>query len=190
MNRAVFLDRDGTLIEDKHYLADPEEISWITGARQALKDLQSAGFKLVVVTNQSGVARGYFDEATVDRVHARFCSELREFGVRVDGLYYCPAHPEAETAKYRKNLGRRKPAPGMLHEAAEELKLELAESYMVGDKLSDVKAGEKAGCQKILVLTGKGQTSRKKLETSECAVDHVAADVAAAAAWIFEIENK
>ncbi len=183
VRRAVFIDRDGTLIRDKEYLADPDNIEWFPGVFGALKELEEAGFSLIVVTNQSGVARGYFDEETVQAVNSRFKADLAREGINLTGLYYCPAHPEADQKKYRHNLHRRKPAPGMLKEGAREHKLDLPVSWMVGDKLSDVECGKRAGCRAILVETGK---ATRVDEDTEYKPDYIAADFNGASRWIIE----
>ena len=181
--KAVFIDRDGTLIRDKNYLSDPDKIEWYPGVFEALRKLARAGFRLVVVTNQSGVARGYFGEETVREVNNRLEEELGREGIELEDIYYCPAHPEAEAEKYRQNLHRRKPAPGMLKEACCEHGLSPGESFMVGDKPSDVECGKRAGCRSILVETGKEKESGQQLEFQP---DYVATDFKDAARWIVE----
>lgn len=154
--KAVFLDRDGTINVEVEYLSRVEEFQFIPGAPLALKRLKDAGFLLVVVTNQSGIARGYYDEADLERVHRHMHEELESFGVEIDACYFCPHHPSHGVGQYRQECSCRKPLPGMLLSAARELDIDLAASYMVGDKLADVEAGLKAGCAPLLVLTGYG----------------------------------
>lgn len=163
-NRAVFLDRDGTINVEKNYLIDPAEFEFVAGVPQALKRLQDAGFLLVVVTNQSGVARGYFGLEDVDRLHEHMIALLAKVGVRIDRIEICPHHPTAGVADYLKVCDCRKGKPGMLLKAADELQIDLAQSYMVGDKVADVEAGLAAGCQSYLVLTGYGQAHRQKVQ--------------------------
>jgi D-glycero-D-manno-heptose 1,7-bisphosphate phosphatase len=153
---AVFLDRDGVMIEDVHYLSDVGQVRLIPGAAEAIAKLNAAGVAVVVVTNQSGVARGYFSEDRVGEVHARLDELLAECRGRVDRYYYCPHHPDAEVELYRAACECRKPKPGMLHRAAAELGLNLARAYLVGDKASDLAAGGAAGCKTVLVRTGYG----------------------------------
>ena len=160
--RAVFLDRDGTIIEDVHYLADPDHIRWLPGAIEALKLIADHGFLLVVITNQSGVARGFFGEELIKTVHARLESELEALGVRVAGWYYCPHHPSEGRPPYRQECGCRKPRPGMVLRAARELGIDLSRSYTVGDSLRDVECGLNAGTSPILVETGKGTEEKKR----------------------------
>ena len=140
---AVFLDRDGTLIDDVGYPRDPARVRLVDGAAEALARLRQAGFRLVVVSNQSGIGRGLITEDEARSVHERFVSELERRGVRLDGVRYCPHAPEA-------GCDCRKPAPGLLLAAADDLGLDLDASFMVGDKSSDVEAGHRAGCQTIL----------------------------------------
>ncbi len=154
--RAVFLDRDGTINVEKDYLYRVEDFEFIPGVPQALKRLQKAGFLLVVVTNQSGVARGYYTLEDVDALHRHMCSELLHDGVTLDGIYVCPHHPTEGQAPYNIDCDCRKCKPGMLLRAADDLGAELGHSYMVGDKLADLDAGRTAGCRSLLVRTGYG----------------------------------
>jgi len=140
---AVFLDRDGTLIEDVGYPRDPEAVRLLDGAPEALAALRRAGFALVVVSNQSGIGRGLVSREEADAVHARFVRELRARGVELDDVRYCPHAPEEACAC-------RKPAAGLLLDSARELGLDLERSFMVGDKPADVEAGRTAGCRTVL----------------------------------------
>ncbi len=151
MNRAVFLDRDGTLIEEKDYLHRPEDVTVFPGVGSALKRLQDAQFKLFIVTNQSGVGRGYFTMQDVDRVHERLLSILAKDGVHFLKVYIAPEHPEAPSRG-------RKPSPQFLYDARDEFNLDLGQSYMVGDKAIDIECGSNAGVkQSFLVRTGYGR---------------------------------
>lgn len=150
MNRAVFVDRDGTLIEEKEYLHRPEEVVILAGAAQALKQLQDAGFLLIIVTNQSGVGRGYFTLADVERVHAHVLCEFAKSGVEFRKIYFAPEAPDQPSRG-------RKPSPQFLFDARDEFQIDLAGSYMIGDKLIDLECGWNAGLKKsILVRTGYG----------------------------------
>lgn len=154
MKPAVFLDKDGTLVEDVPYNAQPSLIRLLPGVREALGELHGAGFELVLVTNQSGVARGYFPEEALSAVEAR----LRELiQVPLAGFYYCPHHPAGCMPGYAIHCACRKPAPGLLLRAAREQDIDLARSWFVGDILNDVEAGRRAGCRTILVDNG-GET--------------------------------
>jgi D-glycero-D-manno-heptose 1,7-bisphosphate phosphatase len=149
--RAVFLDRDGTIIEDVDYLTDPEEVRVLPGVVGALRDLRAAGFLLIVVTNQSAVARGWLTEERLGAVHAELDRRLACGGARVDAYYYCPHLPDGSVPRYAVECACRKPAPGMLEAAAREHNVDLRRSYMVGDSVRDVEAGRRAGCRPILV---------------------------------------
>jgi D-glycero-D-manno-heptose 1,7-bisphosphate phosphatase len=163
LKRAVFLDRDGTINAEKEYLHRTEDFEFIPGAPQAIKLLNDAGFCIVVVTNQSGVARGYYDEAAVERLHRHMDAELARFGARVDAYYFCPHHPDHGSGEYTRACACRKPLPGMLVQAAADLAVDLTESWIIGDKLADVEAGLRAGCRPLLVRTGYGADEEARL---------------------------
>jgi len=156
--KAVFMDRDGTINVEVQYLSQVKDFQFIPGVPWALKCLKNAGFLLVVVTNQSGIGRGYYDEAALDTLHSHMHADLASFGASIDACYFCPHHPEHATGDYRKECGCRKPLPGMLQQAALDLDIDLAASFMIGDKLADVEAGIAAGCTSLLVLTGYGRS--------------------------------
>lgn len=161
---AVFLDRDGTIIDDVDYLTRPDQIRLIPGAAAAIRRLNHAGWIVVVVTNQSAVARGMLTEAGLAEIHARLDELLAAEGARIDGYYYCPHHPEAANAAYRRVCECRKPAPGMLLQAAREMRLDLEASVMIGDSLRDLEAGKAAGCKTLmLVRTGHGAAEEQAL---------------------------
>ena len=179
MNRAIFLDRDGTIIEEKNYLCRVEDVEILPGAAAALGRLCRAGFKLFVVSNQSGVGRGYFTLADVERVNQHLLRELGREGVRFERIYIAPEAPNAASRG-------RKPSPQFLLDARDESGVDLAQSYMIGDKLIDLECGWNAGVRKcLLVRTGYGAelelTSPEKL-TGAVVVD----DLPAASQWIVE----
>lgn len=177
MKPAVFLDRDGTLIEHVHYLTDPADVRLVEGAAEAIRSLQENGYACVVVTNQSAIGRGMLDEEGLERIHAVMNAQLAERGVRLDGIYFCPVVPGVDDRSVVEHPDR-KPGPGMLLTAARELDLDLSRSWTVGDSLSDMVAGRNAGCAgSILVLTGAG----REVDPSDESVTHVAADLRAAA---------
>ena len=177
MNRAVFLDRDGTLIEDRDYLHKPEEVVIFPRVPEALKNLQDAGFSLIMVTNQSGVGRGYFTLKDVERVHQYMIDVFARHGVRLRKIYVSPEAPD------RPSRGR-KPSPQFLFDARDEFGIDLAESYMVGDKLIDLECGWNAGVKKgLLVRTGYGMKIEQTLGSSIVRAE-VVDDMPAAAAWI------
>lgn len=154
---AVFLDRDGVLIEEVEYLARPAQVRLIPGAAASIRAANAAGWKVVVVSNQSGVARGLFPESVLPDVHRVIAEQLGE--AKIDGFYYCPHHPTQGQGRYRIDCDCRKPKPGMLLQAARELGIDLAESWTIGDRLTDLQAGAGAGCRTILVRTGYGMAT-------------------------------
>ena len=177
MRRAVFLDRDGTLIEDKDYLHRPEDVVFIGGAAAALKRLQDAGFGLFIITNQSGVGRGYFTLADVEKVHHHLIRELARDGVRLHKIYVAPEAPDQPSRG-------RKPSPQFLLDARDEFGLALAESYVIGDKLIDLKCGWNAGVKRcLLVRTGYGAELERQ---RPCSLNGVVVvdNLSAAADWI------
>ncbi|OGP94868.1 MAG: hypothetical protein A2Z19_06570 [Deltaproteobacteria bacterium RBG_16_54_18] len=173
--RGVFLDRDGTIIEEKGYLNDPEAIELIPGVAQAIRLFNYLGLKVLVVSNQSGVARGYFTDATVEEVNGKLEALLAHEGARLDGIYYCPHHPAD-------NCVCRKPEPGMLLQGADELNIDLPHSYLVGDKGADIGAAHRVGGKGILVLTGYGTEELGGCQGDP--PDFVARDLLEAAYWV------
>ncbi|HOW72047.1 MAG TPA: HAD family hydrolase [Phycisphaerae bacterium] len=165
---AVFWDRDDTLIADPGYLNHPDQVRLIPGAAEALRRTTAAGFENVVITNQSGVARGLIDEPTLKSIHERVHTLLAEAGARLDAIYYCPFLPgdEAVVPEYRQDSDLRKPKPGMLLKASLERKIELVASWMIGDSLRDTQAGRSAGCRTILLRNGKAAASEQPKDTS------------------------
>jgi D-glycero-D-manno-heptose 1,7-bisphosphate phosphatase len=153
-HRAVFLDKDGTLVEDVPYNVDPSLIRLTPGAAAGLSQLHAAGFLLIVVSNQSGVARGMFPEEALTSVHKRLAELLADLGVPLRGFFYCPHHPEGSVARYADPCSCRKPEPGMIRAAAREHGVSLADSWLVGDILDDVEAGRRAGCRTVLLDNG------------------------------------
>jgi D,D-heptose 1,7-bisphosphate phosphatase len=183
-HKAVFLDRDGTIIEDVGYLNNLDNITFIGGALESLRALQQQGFKLVVVTNQSGVARGFFTEGFVHTTHAKIQDLLDKQGITLDGFYYCPHYPDGIIRKYAIECGCRKPKTGMLKKAKRDLGLDLSASYMVGDHYADIGLGKNAGLKSIFVMTGHGPREWKDHHTWEHQPDYVARDISDAARWI------
>ena len=152
--KAVFLDKDGTLIDDLPYNVNPALIRLSTGALEALRSLQDSGYRLLIVTNQSGVARGYFGEDQLQQVEARLRELLSSAGVFLTGFYYCPHYPDGEVSQYAVECTCRKPQPGMIYKAALEHQLDLEDAWLVGDILNDIEAGNRAGCRTVLVDNG------------------------------------
>ncbi len=153
---AIFLDRDGTIIVEKNYLRDISGLEFLPGALSGLKILAETRLPLYIFTNQAGIAHGYFTEETLHQIHIYMIARLREAGIKICGVYYCPHHPDAEVESYRYDCNCRKPKPGLLKLAAGREQLNLGESYVIGDKRSDLDAGKVVGAKTALVLTGYG----------------------------------
>jgi len=184
--RAVFLDKDGTLIENVPYNIDVERIRFTAGAEQAVPRLAGAGFAIAIVSNQPGVARGMFDEAAVAEVGRALADKLAKLGVGLAGFYYCPHDPTGAVERYRRTCGCRKPAPGLLERAARELDVDLTSSWLIGDILDDIEAGRRAGCRTILVDVGsetEWRMSRERLP------HHVVGDLEEAAELILALDR-
>ena len=162
MNRAVFLDRDGVITKEPPYYAHKiDQLELIPKSAEAIRLLIKSGFKVIVVSNQAGVARGYYQEKDIQIYNNEMKRQLEEKGARIDAIYYCPHHPEATIEKYKIDCDCRKPKPGMLRQAEKDLNLNLKRSFLIGDKISDIEAGYRAGCKTILVLTGQGNDELK-----------------------------
>jgi D-glycero-D-manno-heptose 1,7-bisphosphate phosphatase len=182
---AMFLDRDGVIIEEVHYLTRIEQVRLIPGAAAAVRRLNQADVPVVVVTNQSGVAQGLFPEQRVAEVHAHLDQLLAPEEARVDRYYYCPHHPRMGVEPYCRECDCRKPRPGMLIAAARDLGLDLSASWLVGDKISDLEAATAAGCSSILVRTGHGQRMSAALDEKRGSPAAVVADLTEAVEFYF-----
>ena len=178
---AIFLDRDGTLNVDVGYAHRVEDLLLLDNVCPGLRKFQSLGFALFITTNQSGIARGYFSEAQMHAFNAALCELLRGGGIEIAGIYYCPFHPTAGRGAFRSESPLRKPAPGMLLQAAAEHGLDLAASFAIGDKKSDLAAGRAAGCRTVLVHTGMAGAGESELTVCP---DFVADDLLSAAQQI------
>jgi len=165
MRRAVFLDRDGTINVEKDYLYRIEDLEFIDGSVEAIRLLNEAGFLVVVVSNQSGVARGYYTEDDVELLHRHIAAELEKSGAHVDAWLFCPHHPDGG-GSYSLPCDCRKPLPGMLKEAARRYDIDLDTSIMIGDKIADTEAGNAAGSRPILVRTGYGAVNESLVSSS------------------------
>jgi D,D-heptose 1,7-bisphosphate phosphatase len=172
--KAVFLDCDGTLIEDPGYINRPEQVRLLDGVPEALVELKNLGYKLVVVSNQSGVARGMVTEKALGQIHDRLKQLLGEKGAVLDQIYYCPYHPEGIIEKYRKESDWRKPSPGMLIAAAEQMNIDLNLSWTIGNSRRDIEAGSRAGCKTILINQSPGHSFE---EQNGVRPDHVAVNI-------------
>lgn len=153
-HKAVFLDKDGTIIPDIPYNANPARITLSTGAGEGLRALKDHDYRLFVISNQAGVAHGYFDLKALQGVAAKIQELLRKYEVSIDAFFFCPHHPQGSVSPYNFRCACRKPEPGLILQAARQYDISLADSWMVGDILHDVEAGNKAGCQTILLDNG------------------------------------
>lgn len=187
-DRAVFLDRDGTVTEEVGHLHRLDQLRLIGRALEAIRRFNTAGFQVILVTNQSVVARGYLAEAALEEIHAALAATLRCGGARLDAIYYCPHHPTEGVGPYRRACHCRKPQPGMLQQAAADRGINLRRSFVVGDKVSDLDAGRAAGCRTVLVRTGYGRQAEQAFAAHPYRPDHVADDLFDAAGWIVEHE--
>ena len=181
---AVFLDRDGTLIEEAGYLDDLDRIALFPSTVDALRVLARGGYRLVVITNQSGIALGLFDEPFVRRTHEALQARLVAGGARIDGYYFCPHHPAGQVADLTQICECRKPAPALVHRAAEDLGIDLSRSWMIGDRWGDVQLASRAGLAGgILVRTGYGRSAEAR-PLPDVAAALVAEDLMEAASWL------
>jgi D-glycero-D-manno-heptose 1,7-bisphosphate phosphatase len=187
MKRAIFLDKDGTLIEDVPYNCDVRLMRLMPGASGGLRRLQAAGYVLIVVSNQSGVAHGKFSVEALDAVEATLRSHLEDHRIRLIGFYYCPHHPEGFVSPYARSCDCRKPFPGLLIRAASERGVDLAASWMIGDILHDVEAGRRAGCRTILL--DNGHETQWQLSPHRCP-DYMVDDLESAADLILAQEER
>jgi D-glycero-D-manno-heptose 1,7-bisphosphate phosphatase len=193
-NTAVFLDRDGTINEEVGYLDSIDKLKLFANAAEAIRLINESGMKAVVITNQSGVAKGYFTEEFVRTVHGHIQERLRERGAFIDAFYYCPHHHTEGIGVYLQSCACRKPEAGMLIQASKELAIDLRRSYTVGDMVKDIKVAHTVGAKGILVKTGYGiNTIEKDLtpDSSEiCQPSYIAEDILDAVKWIIRDQKK
>ena len=188
--KAIFLDRDGTLIEEKDFLTKEENIEIFEHSAEAVRLLKKLGYLIVVVSNQSGVARGYLTEKRVVEINDEIFRRLDKLGARPDLFFYCPHHPDAEVEKYRVDCNCRKPAAGMVRMAQRSVDIDIGNSISVGDKLSDVQLCQRLGGKGILVLTGYGMSEKHNINASGIQPDFIADTLLDAARWIEKIAPK
>jgi len=175
VKQAVFLDRDGVITrEPPHYAHRLDQLELVPKSTEAIRLLNENGILVVIVSNQAGIAHGYYKEEDAEFFNQAMRRELAEEGAHIDAIYYCPHHPEAKIDVYRIDCEYRKPKPGMLKKAARELEIDLKQSFMIGDKLIDIEAGRRAGCRTILVKTGYGSEEVRR-NNVEC--DYIADDL-------------
>lgn len=189
--RAIFMDRDGTVSDEVGYVNHIDRYRLLPRSAEAIRRVNAAGFLTFVITNQSGVARGLFDEALIQEVHATLSRWLSEEGARLDGIYYCPHHPREGSPPWRQECECRKPKPGLLRRAAAEHDVDLSRSYMIGDTVLDIEAARNAGATGVLVLTGYGKGDLiYRMESRGLRPAYVAQDLLDAIGWILEREGR
>ncbi len=187
MNRAVFLDRDGTVNVEVGYLSDLSQLRLIPGSGEAIRRLNESGLMVVLVTNQSGIARGYFSESFVRETHVLLEQMLSKEGAVINGIYYCPHHPKAGNSHYTTECDCRKPGTGMIDRAARELNIDVKRSFVVGDKWSDVELGQRAGAHSILVRSGFPPSDPGNVRPAHLSdPDFIAHTITEAADWILQ----
>jgi len=181
----VFLDRDGVLIEEISFLTSMRHLALFPWTTDAIRALNRAALPVVVITNQSGIARGLFSEAFVDEVHREIAARLRAGGARIDAYYYCPHHPDGCVAEYARSCDCRKPGRGLVDRAANDLNIDPARSFVVGDKWSDIELARAAGARGVLVRTGHGEAEQSR-QNAAISADAIVDNLAAAASWVLE----
>ena len=187
MTRAVFLDRDGTINTEVGYLNHPDQVELIPRAGAAIKLLNEADFKAIVITNQAGIAKGVVREDLLPAIHQKLTQLLGQEGAAIDAFYYCPHHPEGVVEQYRIACDCRKPLPGMLLQAARQFSIDLSASYVIGDKSCDMELARNAGAKAVMVLTGYGALEVSRLrEAGLLPPDYTAPDLYDAVQWIFQ----
>ena len=188
MNRAVFLDRDGVITQEPpHYAYRLSQLKLIPKSADSIRLLNENGFMVIIASNQAGIARGYYQEEDTILFNQAMKEKLAKEGAIIDAIYYCPHHPEAKIDRFRVDCNCRKPRPGMLTRAGEELNIDLKQSFMVGDKLSDMEAGKRAGCKTVMVRTGHGE---ENLESNHIECDYIANDLYDAVEHILRLSRK
>lgn len=183
---AVFLDRDGTINEEVDFVRTPDELVLIPGAGDAVRRINKAGLVTCVISNQSGVARGFYTEADLAGIHAKFERDLAVAGGRIDRIYYCPHHPTRGVPPYDVVCECRKPAPGMLRQGAREFDVDLTRSFVVGDRDVDIQVARSVGAYAVLVLTGYGRKTREEIAGTDTVPDYVASDLPEAVTHILQ----
>lgn len=185
-SRAIFIDRDGTLNEDIGYVSTPDELILYPFAAEAVRLVNRSGFRAIVITNQSGIARGMYSEETLGEIHERMIEELARTGAQIDAVYYCPHHPEIGDVRYQVRCKCRKPRTGMLDAAAREHNIDLTRSFVIGDKASDILLAENAGAGAALVMTGYGRETLAHPERWPCRPSVVAENLLQAVKQILD----
>jgi len=179
INRAIFIDRDGTIAKDVPYCSRPEDFELLPRVAEGIKSVNEHGFKVVVITNQSGIARGYFTEETLAKIHDKMRRELAKQGAHIDAIYYCPHHPDG-------NCECRKPKPKMLLQATSDLNVDLGQSYVIGDNDMDIEMGKNVGCKTVLIGD---KTKQREMNKQTPCPDYTASSVSAAVQWVIAKQN-
>ncbi|MBW2093630.1 MAG: HAD family hydrolase [Deltaproteobacteria bacterium] len=188
---AVFIDRDGTINEQMGYINHPSRFTLLPRAAEAIKALNQSGFASIVVSNQSGVARGYFPLDLVHEVHGLMGKLLSKEGARLDGVFFCPHHPQGIVPEYAISCDCRKPGTGLLEQARNELDLDMGESYVIGDRCQDLEMARRAGLEGVLVLTGYGRGEREYILPRETVRPaYIAEDLLDAVRWIIDSKKQ
>ena len=190
MKKTVFLDRDGTINQDIGYLNHPDQLELIPRAADAIRLLNDAGFLVVVITNQAGVAKGLIPEEQLPAIQEAFFSLLQKEGAEIDGYYFCPHYPEGSVEKYTCSCECRKPAPGLLLKASEDMDIDFKRSYVVGDKVSDVQLAHNVGATGVLVLTGYGRDELNRYPEDYAPSHYTCNDLYDAVQWILKQNNE
>jgi len=186
MNKAVFLDKDGTINEDIGYINHPDQIKLLPRSADAIKLFNEAGYKVIIISNQSGIARGMLSEDMLQSIDKKLQKEVLKGGGYIDGIYYCPHHPEHGVYPYKLQCECRKPHNGLIKKASKKHDIDLNDSVMIGDKLSDIEAGKKSGTKTVLVLTGSGKKANESKELEKMKPDYIAENLYNAAKWVLE----
>ena len=186
----IFLDRDGTINEEVEFLSTPDQLRLIPGSAEAIRDANAAGFNVFIITNQSGIARGLLSEQQLSDIHSHLLEILRTHQATIDAVFYCPHHPEMGAAPYRRECDCRKPRTGMLVRAAAEFNVDLTQSFVIGDRMFDIQAGNNAGCTSILVLSGYGKEELDLCRKNNVPIGHVANNLYAAMQFIKSIATQ
>ncbi len=178
MNKAIFLDRDGTISKDVHYCCRPEDLSFLPTVEEGLRNLAESKFKIIIITNQSGIGRGYFSEDILKKIHCKLTRDITDSGGRIDGIYYCPHHPD-------EHCHCRKPNTGMLETAIKDWNIDPSLSYFIGDKYLDIEAANRIGCKAVLVPSEEPEIQLLNLKSDVSTnIDFICANFAAAANWV------
>ena len=180
----VFLDRDGTIVEEMDFISSPDKLRLIPGSADAIREANAQGYKVIIITNQSGVARGLLSEQRLSEIHNALIAILQSHNAHSDAIYYCPHHPQIGEPPYRMDCDCRKPKIGMLTKAAQGFEIDLTQSFVIGDKMTDMQTGNNSGGTSILVLTGYGKQELDLCRQNNVHVDHVSEDLRAAMEYV------